>query len=812
MAKILFKTANKNAINEKPRVYFTSHPDDFEKHFERVCEDIFKTQDCTVFYTENMSEPLTDDDLAYSLHNMNLFVVPVTYKLLSEENRAMQVDIPYALNEGIHILPLLMEPELDFLYSRENNFGKRQYIDTISKDLTAISYEKKLADFLSAKLTNDELRRRIRAEFYAYIFLSYRKKDRALANKLIQLIHSIPRYRDLAIWYDEFITLGEDFEKEIDHALEISRLFALLVTPNVLEDPNFVKDIEYKAANGKLPILPVEMQKTDAAALSECYADIPVCTKPLKKHLQAQIDRMLCNVSKKNDPSPEHTYLIGLAYVEGIDVEVNRERGLELITLAAESDSAEAMYFLNKHYTEKQDCEAAIFWGKKAYEHYLNKLGEENCETINALENLAYTYLKLHYPEDALPLYKRSYELYCKTKGETDKNSLAALSNLATCHSDIGDHKTGFDLIERSYILHCKVFGREDKNTLLSLCNLATACSNVNNHEKALELNIEAYTLLDEYAGKADPSTLSALSNLAFSYGTVGNHEKANELREKAYAISCEAYGEEAPISLEHLIYLAVGYDKAGMNEQALKCYEKSYHQHCVVYGEEHPDTLRALEMIGIQLVLANDYKKAIYYREKTYSLSRKIKGEEHSDTISVLDELGFIYGESGNFFRSLDLYNEVYKLRCKTLGVEHPDTLTSLHLLACAHFNVGMSDSAVILMEKAHLLQKKVLGEDDPHTAASAQKYVEFMQFQVAFLAETAYTEQCKMLGEEHPESLKLLRRLADANKDCGNIEEATRLYQKEYDTLLKLYGKTHPDLTVIAEILTGLKNKPQE
>ena len=40
----------------------------------------------------------------------------------------------------------------------------------------------------------------------------------------------------------------------------------------------------------------------------------------------------------ENDNEPEHNFLIGLAYLDGIDVEVNRERGIEMITLAALSN------------------------------------------------------------------------------------------------------------------------------------------------------------------------------------------------------------------------------------------------------------------------------------------------------------------------------------------------------------------------------------------------------------------------------------------------------------------------------------------
>ena len=60
--------------------------------------------------------------------------------------------------------------------------------------------------------------------FAAKIFLSYRKKDRALARELMRTIHQDPLLRDVAIWYDEFLTLGEDFNAEIGSTIGYIRL------------------------------------------------------------------------------------------------------------------------------------------------------------------------------------------------------------------------------------------------------------------------------------------------------------------------------------------------------------------------------------------------------------------------------------------------------------------------------------------------------------------------------------------------------------------------------------------------------------
>lgn len=50
-----FKSKNNTYPGDKPRVYFSCHPDDFDRCFEKICKDIFESHDCTVYYTEDMS-------------------------------------------------------------------------------------------------------------------------------------------------------------------------------------------------------------------------------------------------------------------------------------------------------------------------------------------------------------------------------------------------------------------------------------------------------------------------------------------------------------------------------------------------------------------------------------------------------------------------------------------------------------------------------------------------------------------------------------------------------------------------------------
>ena len=389
MVNMLCKTKGNADPKGKMRVYFTCHPDDFDKYFDTVCGDILNAVDCAIYYTEDMSSQIPQKHLSTDLGSNNIFVIPVTYKLLSTPNRAMDKDFHYARSENIPVLPIMMGEGIDSIYSSPEKFGEIQYLNPYSSDFTEISYQEKLKKYLNTLFISEELAIRVKAAFAAYIFLSYRKKDRIYANELMRIIHSNPDCRDIAIWFDEFLTPGESFKENINNILSNSKLFAMVVTPNLLEEPdgkaNYVMSEEYPyAKKSGINILPMEMEKTNIDELKEKFLDIPECVNPIDNEelLINRLHEILADyINCENNEDKEHIYLIGLAYLYGYDVEVDRTRGVELVTKAADDGLTEAMEtlydmysngnFVSLNYTE------AIKWAKHLADYYTKEYNDE---------------------------------------------------------------------------------------------------------------------------------------------------------------------------------------------------------------------------------------------------------------------------------------------------------------------------------------------------------------------------------------------------------------------------------------------------
>lgn len=380
MKELIFRTRAQSNPNGKMKVYFCHHPEDFDDHFSRICGDILSVSDCAVCYYGGEGEMPELATQEQNLSHMRLLVMPVTTRLLTEPSHAFSYEVPLARKYKIPILPLMMEEGLEELF--KSRLGQMHFLCPDAADETAIPYREKLQKYMESRFVSDATAQRIRKAFDAYIFLSYRKKDRESAQELMKMIHKIDFCRDFAIWYDEFLTPGEDFSEAIRKAITDSQFFALTVTPNLLEDGNYVKEEEFPLAKTlKKPILPVEFADTDRAELKDIYdIDDPVCSKKppqLAERLLREIEKLAKEKKLKNNKKgPDHSYLMGLAYLNGIDVERDPEKAEALITEAAEASIYDAVAKLARMYLDgdgvERSDEKGLFWMERQV-----KLSEE---------------------------------------------------------------------------------------------------------------------------------------------------------------------------------------------------------------------------------------------------------------------------------------------------------------------------------------------------------------------------------------------------------------------------------------------------
>ena len=358
----------------KQKVYFCCHPDDFADTFDLLCGDIVSREsNCAIYYEADPHGGYDREELLFQLGEMQLFIVPVTKRLLSEPNRAMELELPFALGQTaaadgksrhVAVLPVLFGGSgVKDAFNASRVFQDIQYLDRYAEDSTGLSYEEKLKQFLRSVIVSGEEAARIRSEFRAGIFLSYRKMDRTAARRLMERIHREAFCRDVAIWYDEYLVPGESWRKGIEEALAGCDLFILNVTPKLLAAGNFVWREEYpNARKSGRPILSVvanadEMSAADMATLKTMYPEIEknLAGEDGKDDLAEHLRRSLIEKAGKAelltpDDRAEHLYYIGLGYKNSVGVESDPAKAVRLLERAGENGYRRAYLTLGHAY------------------------------------------------------------------------------------------------------------------------------------------------------------------------------------------------------------------------------------------------------------------------------------------------------------------------------------------------------------------------------------------------------------------------------------------------------------------------------
>lgn len=124
--ELKYKTRAMSNPKGKPKVYFCCHPQDFDKYFEDISDEILSKQNCVIWYPANR-EAACEEEYQDDLKQMQLFIVPVTTAFLCTENRAVDVEVPFALENHIPVLPLMQEPGMEELFNRK--CGDLQFLD-----------------------------------------------------------------------------------------------------------------------------------------------------------------------------------------------------------------------------------------------------------------------------------------------------------------------------------------------------------------------------------------------------------------------------------------------------------------------------------------------------------------------------------------------------------------------------------------------------------------------------------------------------------------------------------------------------------
>ena len=377
----------KDILSEKPRILFVSHPEDQEKCFHAVVDDLLNRVDAAVFYLKDSSPIPEQEVLDAFVEQINLLVIPITENIVTQKNWALDTVFPLAQKRHIPILALLQET-VDYKVLNER-CKHIEILDPGESDVNGPGFERRISLFLDSLFLNPEQMERIVQAFRRKVFISYRKSNRKHALAFMRKLHAEESCRDIATWFDDFLVPGENFDGHIRQQIDQCDLFTLIITQALLEPDNYVQLVEYPLAKqGDKPIFPISYEAVEDRPLRSLYPALGSVTTWDDPDILKKLSAALKDDGAE-EWSPEKTYYIGLAYLTGYQVENNKEQGVAYIKTAAQQGFGPAMEKMSQIYTLGDgvfaDPELAVLW----YRKYTDYLETKRLDSQEAMEQYA---------------------------------------------------------------------------------------------------------------------------------------------------------------------------------------------------------------------------------------------------------------------------------------------------------------------------------------------------------------------------------------------------------------------------------------
>ncbi len=428
-------TRDGSSPNGKPWIYFCATPADSVGLVKELAKDIFAVSNCAIWYDDGID---TDPQaISHLISQAAVAVMPVTEALLDPDGQLQQEILPQLRANQVAFLPVLDNPSLMEPYNYQ--FPGVQLLDRKNQESTAIPYSDKLRRYLEDLLGAEKLTDKLRDAFRGRLFLSYRKKDRALALKLMRSIHRNEKCQDLSFWYDEFLTPGEDFNQNISDAISKSDLFLLALTQNMVGEPNYVINEEYpQAQQAEKEILPVQLEDIDTETAQSCFPQLPKSRSP-----EAAADYLGDRLPPAaQEDTPERLFLRGQAYLNGQEVERSPNTAIALFQRSAEQGYAQAALRLSTIHIAEHSHEESLAWRKKWLTLYRDLTEDDLRSQVDALDRLATLLCETREYKQAFAHYRKAIELLEQAQLLEE---LAQLStNYGMALKEVGLYQDGF--------------------------------------------------------------------------------------------------------------------------------------------------------------------------------------------------------------------------------------------------------------------------------------------------------------------------------------------------------------------------------
>jgi CHAT domain-containing protein/Tfp pilus assembly protein PilF len=452
-------------------------------------------------------------------------------------------------------------------------------------------------------------------------------------------------------------------------------------------------------------------------------------------------------------------------------------------------------------------------------------LGKHHPQLVGSLNNLATLYQEQGLYSRAEPLYQRALAMGEATLGKHHLSVAQALNNLALLYAEQGLYDRAEPLYQRALAIREAALGKHHPTIADSLNNLAILYAEQGLYGQAEPLHKRALAIREAALGKHHPSVAQSLTNLAILYSDQGLYGQARPLYQRALALKELTLGKSHPLlaePLNGLAFLSLAQHRLGtavaLFTRAFAISEQRLRQEALGFSEARLASflqyLRTDEEHLYALLRAYPGQASVKRLALSAALLRKGRAEEETANISqaVYRSLGAQERDSFERLRGLRtqlarlslegpgaLSPAAYRQRLQELA-EQGDALEAqlakssapLRALATLPSPATIVDRVAEALPRDGALVEYITYEDRPLVPSPGTAAPQLRYLALVLLPDS--TIQALDLGPAEPINLAATRlRDALANRDATSPSLAQSLYQRVFEPLLPLLGRTH-------------------
>ena len=357
-------------------------------------------------------------------------------------------------------------------------------------------------------------------------------------------------------------------------------------------------------------------------------------------------------------------------------------------------------YISKQKYVEPNDVSLAVFYHRLA----------EQFEYISEFKK-------------SLEFYKKALVIKRTICGFEHIDTAELLKGIGRVYGCLEDRNKALNYYEKSLNIYTKLLGEDTVYSAELYNNIALQKSrHKNDFIKSLNFYKKSQEIYLKIFGAYSYQTATCLNNIGVLYDNFCEDEKALDFYRKSLKVRLKIFGENSRsvansyYNLGSISLKKEDYDSAIENNQnALNIFIK-------ISGPQSADVADSYNNIAYLWKIKADYDKALEYYNKSLLLHDKF-GNENSSLVILYNNIGEVYQAKKNNKKALLYYNKSLSINHRINGDDSPEQAVSYYRMGKIFQDDIDLDRAKENFEKARIIFLNVLGEDHPNTILLARK-----------------------------------------------------------------------------------------